>query len=370
MHAHIIYHNYLKPDGQEMSIGGIQTYITNLIPILKENGYAISIYQRGTEDFERTFTDFDVYGIQHPDTYGPRLNKALLEKVLARIDLRNDLLIYGCETCIAEPVACRTIAIQHGISWDRPFATCSDLRYLRHYIGKCVNAWKVSQRVGKVDQLVCVDYNFVNWHRAITPYTKTRHIVIPNFSAVPATQPQKQGSTINIIFARRLISYRGTRLFADVAQRLLASHKNISITVAGEGPDAEYVHQKLDSYDNVQFITYRSDESIKIHRDKDIAVIPTIGSEGTSLSLLEAMAAGCAVICTNVGGMTNVVIDGYNGLLVNPDEESLYQALESLIEHPSRRSLLQDNAYKTVKDAFSLEIWKSKWTKVIQSVRA
>lgn len=44
------------------------------------------------------------------------------------------------------------------------------------------------------------------------------------------------------------------------------------------------------------------------------------------------MAAGCAVICTNVGGMTNIIIDGYNGLMINPDEDSLYKALDRLIE--------------------------------------
>ncbi|WP_420491566.1 glycosyltransferase [Neobacillus drentensis] len=54
-----------------------------------------------------------------------------------------------------------------------------------------------------------------------------------------------------------------------------------------------------------------------------------LGSEGTSLSLLEAMAAKCAEIATNVGGMTNIILDNYNGLIINPDESELYLALEN-----------------------------------------
>lgn len=367
MHAHIIYFNYLNPDGNGMSIGGIQTYITNLIPVLNDCEYQVTVYQRSETDFHKQLSDCDVYGIGHPKNHCQETSKALIERVLPHIDLANDLLIYGCETCITRRVPCRTIAIQHGILWDVPSDECSKFRYFRRFIWKCHMAWQVNQRVNKVNQLVCVDYNFVNWQRATTPYPQTRLFVIPNFSAIPPSKPQKNNININIIFARRFFTHRGTRLFTQVAKLLLAKHRNIEITIAGTGPDAKYIHQELDIFDNVEFMTYESHESMKIHESKDIAVIPTIGSEGTSLSLLEAMAAGCAVVCTNVGGMTNIVIDGYNGLMINPDVESLYEAIEKLIYDSILRAKLQENAYNTVRDAFSLDVWKERWTKIINS---
>ena len=239
------------------------------------------------------------------------------------------------------------------------------LQYLKHYIGKCKRAWETIKRVSKVDHLVCVDYNFINWFRAIAPYIIPSYTVIPNFTRIPPLQPQKNGSTINIIFARRFFPYRGTRLFTKVSERLLIKYQNIRITIAGTGPDAEYIHNELDKYDNIHFTTYESSKSLQIHEGMDIAVVPTLGSEGTSLSLLEAMASGCAVVCTNVGGMTNIVFDGYNGLIINPDEDSLYYALEQLINHPESRALLQQNAYKTTKAAFSIEKWQERWKQVI-----
>lgn len=366
MHAHIIYFNFLNPNGEGLSIGGIQTYISNLIPVLKECGYLVSIYQRSNDDFYKNFGDYDVYGIGLRQNYGSKVSKALLSKALIHVNMSKDLLIYGCETCITKVIPCRTIAIQHGISWDVPFEECSTIQYIRHYLGKSLMAWNICQRVNKVDKLVCVDYNFVNWNRAITPYSKTRHIVIPNFTAIPQNIPTKNNGIINIFFARRLFVHRGTRLFTNVAAKILSEQKNINITIAGTGPDADYMHSILDSYKNVTFITYDSHESLHLHKDKDIAVIPTIGSEGTSLSLLEAMASGCAVICSNVGGMTNIVLDGYNGLIINPDEESLYNAIITLLYDHSLRSKLQFNAYNTVKEAFSLDIWRKKWAKVIK----
>ena len=363
MHAHIIY-NYLKPNGVGISIGGVQTYITNLIPLLKKSGYSITIYQVSDLDFHQEFADYDIYGLKTDE----RKQTAAVLSAFAfqHINPTTDLLIYGTDFLIHKKSPCRSIAIQHGISWDIPFDNCSKLRYLKHYLGKCKDAWKTIQRVNKVDQLVCVDYNFVNWHRATSPYSKTRHIVIPNFSAIPAFQPQKNNKDIKIIFARRLFAYRGTRLFADVAERILTEYKNVCVTIAGTGPDEDYMRQKLDKFCNVEFTTYESKDSLRIHEDKNIAVVPTLGSEGTSLSLLEAMASGCAVVCTNVGGMTNIVLDGYNGLLVNPEKEDLYQALRNLIEDITTRTVLQANAYMTVSKAFSLEKWQRRWLTLLQ----
>ena len=367
MHAHIIYYNYLKPDGNGMSIGGIQTYITNLIPILKECGYSVSVYQRANLDFHKKNDDCDIYGVAHQEHVGINVARAILSKVLSKLDKTNDLLIYGCETCITQKVDCRTIAIQHGISWDIPYETCSPIRYLRHFIGKFRMAWVTSNRVNKVDTLVCVDYNFLNWHRAVSPYIRSKHTVIPNFSEIPTVCPVKNNEMINIIFARRLFPHRGTRLITSVVKRVFATHHNVRFTIAGDGPDANYMHQELDSYENVRFITYASNESLKIHEDEDIAIIPTIGSEGTSLSLLEAMASGCAVVCTNVGGMTNIVLDGYNGIMTSPDENSIYKGLTQLIQQPALLATIQNNAYNTVKEAFSLAKWTEKWREVIKN---
>ena len=189
--------------------------------------------------------------------------------------------------------------------------------------------------------------------------------MIPNFSVIPSSIPEKNNKIVHIIFARRLFTYRGTRLFANVAERLLNKYHDIKITIAGTGPDEKYIQQKLSKYTQVEFCTYNNDESLSIHADKDIAVVPTLGSEGTSLSLLEAMASGCAVVCTNVGGMTNIILDGYNGYIINPEEEALYAAMTSLIENKDTRKMLQLNAYNTVSHAFSLEKWQKKWLQVI-----
>ena len=87
----------------------------------------------------------------------------------------------------------------------------------------------------------------------------------------------------------------------------------------------------------------------------DIFVLPS-HSEGVSLALLEAMAAGLPVIATRVGGLPEVVTDGENGLLIPPqDPEALATALERLLADPDLAQKLGENARKHVEANFSLE---------------
>lgn len=73
----------------------------------------------------------------------------------------------------------------------------------------------------------------------------------------------------------------------------------------------------------------------------------------------------CAVVATNVGGMTNMVIHGYNGCLVNPDVDDLTTALSTLMSDANLQLKLGKQAAVTARDAFSLSRWKSHWSEVL-----
>ena len=172
------------------------------------------------------------------------------------------------------------------------------------------------------------------------------------------------------MFARRFEKFRGTRIFGEAISRILDEYNNIEVTVAGWGSDASWLHEKLDKYSNVKFITYDATDSLKIHEDKHIAIVPTTGSEGTSLSMMEAMSSQCAVIISDVGGMTNVVIDKFNGRIVPAgDSEALYIVIKELINNPQERDKIAIQGYKTIESGFSYNKWKQDWIEVLQNIK-
>ena len=265
------------------------------------------------------------------------------------------------------------MALQHGIYWDVPVAEAetNKLIFVKTVVRKSLDAIKMLRNGAYFDLLVCVDYNYVNWYRALMPCPKTKLVTIPNFAPIfpPVEKPK---DIVNIMFARRFVPFRGTRVFGWAIKRILSEFQNVHITLAGWGPDEDWLHKQLDEFgERVEFTTYKSEDSFSIHSDKHIAVIPTVGSEGTSLSLLEAMSSQCAVIGSDVGGITNILIDGYNGLITPAgDINKLYESIKLLIVNPEVRNYIANKGYETITKGFSFDIWKTKWIKTIKEYEA
>jgi glycosyltransferase involved in cell wall biosynthesis len=86
----------------------------------------------------------------------------------------------------------------------------------------------------------------------------------------------------------------------------------------------------------------------------DIFVLPSL-SEALSNSLMEAMACGCCVAASRVGGNPELVADGETGMLFEPrDAAGLAAVLRVLVRDPVRRGKLASNAARLIHSRFPL----------------
>jgi glycosyltransferase involved in cell wall biosynthesis len=91
---------------------------------------------------------------------------------------------------------------------------------------------------------------------------------------------------------------------------------------------------------------------LEILRRCDIFCLPSHW-EGSPLSLLEAMAAGAAIVATRVGDVPSILEQGKSGLLIDPgDHEALAHALVRLLSDDEERVRLGYEARRRVEDAF------------------
>lgn len=366
MKVHIIFSPIVDlDDTNKMIIGGIQTYLRNLLDVLEECNIPAVLYQYGKSTFEIDKGNYKICGVVSKDK-----SADLVKKAEENADFEKDILIFGSSSNCQKNKFKHVISIQHGIYWDVP--SVHGLKHIPSWLStvlRCVQTLIELRKQKNANVVVCVDYNYVNWYRSQTIERSLNCAVIPNFvdTKIPFCKRKRQDGMVKIIFARRFEEYRGTELVVEPFKRVLNKYPHVHITFAGTGSQAHKLHEIFDSYEQVNFIQFDTDESVDVHSNYDIAIVPSIASEGTSLSLLEAMAAGCSVICTDVGGMTNIVLDGYNGLIIPPNQENLEEALERLITDSELREMLAVNGEKTAKEAFSLERWKKKWIKVIDA---
>ena len=94
----ILYVRYFKEDGSSMSIGGIQSYITQLSKLATSMGYKVRVFQFGTHDFYRQTDIADVYAILKQ---GNQNGNLLIQKA-AELHNKNDrwLTIIANDTLI------------------------------------------------------------------------------------------------------------------------------------------------------------------------------------------------------------------------------------------------------------------------------
>jgi len=93
----------------------------------------------------------------------------------------------------------------------------------------------------------------------------------------------------------------------------------------------------------------------RLLNDAYIYVLPSY-VEGLPVSILEAMSTATPVVATGVGGIPNVLIDGYNGFLVQVHSpEMLADRLRQILADKELWSLLSRNAFMTIKKSFSID---------------
>ncbi|MDE0828564.1 MAG: glycosyltransferase [Vicinamibacterales bacterium] len=127
----------------------------------------------------------------------------------------------------------------------------------------------------------------------------------------------------------RLFPIKNHALFLDAAARLLAEQPDARFVIVGDGAlrgELEARAEQPDLAGRVYFTGWRHDLAT-IYADLDVLAVSS-RNEGTPVSAIEAMAAGCAVVATRVGGLPDLIADGRTGTLVPADDPT---ALSSAI---------------------------------------
>ncbi|ELB8603049.1 glycosyltransferase family 4 protein [Vibrio cholerae] len=378
MNIVIITNRVYDLDGDKATVGGIQTYLINLCDVINKS-FSVKpvIFQYGNGDFYIDKGEHFVQGVNIKKFSSEKHRiKVLVDKFKSVYSHKDTLIIWGSDQYSVPLKNYRSINIQHGIAFD---TEATDTLIKRMVVNsfmcpfyKFFQRFRARKLVKNGNKVVCVDYNFKNWIRTYltNEIEKERFVVIPNFSEINRFEDNyDDDGKIRILIARRFVKRRGIELAVDVCDYLLNKYNNISVTFAGDGPEKDKIVELVNKYPhNVEITKYDSADSLNFHKRFQIALIPSIGSEGTSLSLLEAMSSGCICIATDIGGMTNIILDGHNGYISSPSYSQLINRCEYAIENYPKLEYLRENAINTIHNSFSFDLWGKRWSETIQTV--
>jgi len=381
MQIAMIYYNFLHADGETRVIGGVETYLWNLSRLIAERGDKPILFQPAAQSFDKQIEHLKVIGVtRNRMRLRKHVRRDLYDCAMSCLKREGGVIVFGADNASVRTNFPRSLSIQHGIGWDLPAHLLHPTRFLgtplvTDVLYKRYLNYRAKLYFCNTPNRVCVDYNFLNWYRTqVADDTNGKTWVIPNFVDTPTGYlpdlERHARAPVKILFARRFVEMRGTRLMVEAAKQLLPTFPGLEVCFAGEGPDERIIADAFPNEPRVTICKYLPDESLAVHSGYHIAVVPSLGSEGTSLSLAEAMAAGCAVVATNVGGMTNMIIDGYNGRFIDPNSASLVAVLAELVRDSELRRRLAKCASETARESFSLKKWNDRWSGVLDHIQS
>lgn len=145
----------------------------------------------------------------------------------------------------------------------------------------------------------------------------------------------------------RLLLYIGRLSAEKQIERIrpvLDQLEGARLALVGDGPHRQQL-EKVFEGTATTFVGYLAGEELAgAYASADAFLFPS-STETLGLVLLEAMAAGCPVVGANRGGIPDIVTDGLNGCLYEPDQPgSLEAAVRRLLGNPAEREVLRQAA--------------------------
>jgi len=205
---------------------------------------------------------------------------------------------------------------------------------------------------------------------------KTIHWGIDSgFFDVDRTRQTGHAAPLRLLYAGQVRKHKGVHTAIEALARLPAPCDKVTLSIVGGSTEPKYEEElhalaaKLGVSDRVRFAGPRPRAELPgIYAEHDLLVFPSIWEEPFSITLVEAMAAGLAVVGTTRGGSAEILKDGVNALTFPAnDPAACAAALVRAISEPGLLARLGASARDTVNRSFTREIMLDKIESALQA---
>lgn len=213
---------------------------------------------------------------------------------------------------------------------------------------------RIVETLNKANKIIVLSNEWKKFFEDIVEEDKIE--VIYNSVEVPDDFKKDFGKK-RILFLGRFDEKKGIFDLLDVMTEITKIDSNVKLYI-GSNERKEKVNKIINEYNlnnNVEYLGW-IDEKLKkeVLKEATIFVLPSY-YEGMPMSVLEAMAYKNIVISTNVGGIPEIIENGYNGFLIEPgDKKELFNKIEKNI-NGNELEKISNNARNTIDERFNLE---------------
>lgn len=186
---------------------------------------------------------------------------------------------------------------------------------------------------------IAISNDTANYARKVLPPTVQVHQLLNAIDRKRFYAEVKEQASNRIVMIGSLVDKKNQLLAIQTVENLIQRGMNVQLDLIGDGANRNKLGAYVDSYQLTQQVIFHGniDYPERI-LNKASVYVHTAKIEAFGLVIVEAMAAGLPVVCTNGGGNKDLILEGENGFLINTfDAEALADKVELLIKNPELR---------------------------------
>jgi glycosyltransferase involved in cell wall biosynthesis len=206
-------------------------------------------------------------------------------------------------------------------------------------------------------------------------YLEARGVSCNRVVTIPGSVPDAcfrstESRKYELLFVGRLADIKRPLLFVDIVADVCRRGHAITAVMVGGGPLEDDVRRRIREHgieDSIK-VAGKQEDVTRYLADARIFVL-TSRSEGLSIAMAEAMAAGCVPVVADVGELRDVVEDKVSGFLIDSDDPAAYaRAIEHMISRPDEWQRLSRCATVAAQSCCSVAAVTRKWASAISAI--
>lgn len=250
----------------------------------------------------------------------------------------------------------------------------SDIRSMP-FIQPRLNPW-ICSLFKRADAVTAVSQSLLNDLLYHHPYLAGKAYVVYNSVGRKWLSPDNElpaTSQNYILYAGRLHIVKGPDLLLRAWKLIQSEVEGVKLWLAGDGPEWDNLKsltRSLELNGTVRFLGVKPAVDLRsLYQHAKVVVFPS-RNEGLPLSTLEAFASGAISVGTKVGGMPEIIEDGINGFLVDPDSPEALAAgiLRALRLSSDEKQRISQSARNTIEKKFQRSMMVERYVQLFQKL--
>ena len=349
--------------------GGVEVVVFELSTRLAQRGHSVTVYNRGRRAGDNQGSVQGVAYVRTATSQRQSLN-ALLYSITATLQAlpkKYDLIHYhalGPSVMLLLPHlrGIPTVATVHGLDWQRAKWNRLGAAYLK--LGERIIARYADEVI-----VLSRDVQSYFWNTYGRSTNLIENAVTP-IETAPCCEIRRQFGLEHheyVLYLARIVPEKGLHHLIRAFRRCEGPYR---LAVAGELPDNDYgreIRRLADGCDRIVFTGFVQGQVLQeLYSNCALYVLPS-HVEGMALTLLEAMSAGARCLTSDIPENTDVLGE-FGTFFISGDEESLYQALSSLLSQPAENPRAEEQR-QLIRRQYSYDTMVEKTLAVYEKAR-